>query len=129
MALMGMRTIILAAALALAACSASSSDTPPPEASAPAAGGGPVAGAEARRLVAQGALLLDVRTAGEFSAGHVDGALNVPFDEVAARLAELGPPSRPIVAYCHSGRRSGIAATTLRARGYTVWDLGPMTAW
>ncbi len=124
-----MRTVILAAALALSACSAAPASTSSEATPANEQRGGRVDGPEARRLVGGGALLLDVRTAGEFADQHIDGAVNVPFDEVEARLAELGPATRPIVAYCHSGRRSGIAATALRARGYTVWDLGPMTAW
>jgi len=124
-----MRTVTLALAFALAACSVEPADTSPAGPSAQAEQGGRVDGPGARRLVAGGALLLDVRTPGEFAAGHIEGAINVPYDDVEARLAELGPASRPIVAYCHSGRRSGIAATALRARGYTVWDLGAMTAW
>lgn len=123
-----MRCAVLVVTLALAACSASSSSSPD-GAQGVAQGGGRVEGAEARRLVAGGALLLDVRSPEEFAEGHIEGAVNVPFDEVTARLAELGPSSRPVVAYCHSGRRSAIAATALRGRGYTVWDLGPMTAW
>lgn len=128
-----MRSILFVAALALAACPAAlgrpSGGASAPEADSPVSGGGVVGGAEARRLVAQGAVLLDVRTPGEFAAGHIDGALNVSYDEVTRRSAELGPPPRSIVVYCHSGRRSAIAASELRGRGYSVWDLGAMTAW
>lgn len=62
-------------------------------------------------------LVLDVRTAEEFAAGHVPGAVNVPHDQVATRLAEL-PKERDIVLYCRSGRRVAAAAEVLAANGF-----------
>lgn len=82
-----------------------------------------------RKLVADGALLLDVRTHTEFQEGHVPHALNVPVQDLPARLSELGPTTRPIVVYCRSGGRSAHASSLLRRAGYQVKDLGPMTAW
>lgn len=91
---------------------------------------GRIGGEEAKRRVAEGALLVDVRTPQEFAAGHIPGSLNVPVTELEERLAELGDRRRPIVLYCHSGNRSGRAARMLRKEGFTsVYDLGPMTAW
>ena len=78
------------------------------------------------------ALLLDVRTPGEYAAGHVGGALNVPHDQLAARLAELGDSrTRPVVVYCKSGRRAGMAADVLLGAGYSrVFHLeGDMNGW
>lgn len=93
-------------------------------------GGGDIDGAQARILVAAGALLLDVRSAEEFRAGHIDGAVNVPVDEVTRRLDELGPRERAVVVYCRSGRRSADAAATMRGAGFTeVHDLGGMGRW
>jgi len=43
----------------------------------------------------------------------VPGAVNIPYDEVAARSAEVGPRGKPVLLYCRSGRRSGIAAAEL----------------
>lgn len=82
-----------------------------------------------RTLVADGALLLDVRTRSEFSEQHVPRALNVPVQELPHRLHELGPTTRPIVVYCRSGGRSAQATQLLRQAGYQVKDIGPMTAW
>lgn len=62
--------------------------------------------------------LLDVRTPDEFSAGHIPGAVNIPYDQVAARLGEI-PKGDEVVLYCHSGRRAGLAAEVLAANGYT----------
>ncbi|MGC4122814.1 MAG: rhodanese-like domain-containing protein [Myxococcales bacterium] len=89
-----------------------------------------VSSEQAHQLVKEGALLLDVRTPGEYAAGHVDGAVNIPFDQLSARQAELGAKTRAMVLYCHSGRRTGIGAKTLQDLGFTqVYDLGPMSRW
>ena len=91
---------------------------------------GKVSGSEARRLVENGALLLDVRTSQEFAAGHIPNAVNIPVQELDRRMGELGPKDRPVVIYCRSGRRSSHAATMLKKAGYTaVHDLGAMTRW
>jgi phage shock protein E len=81
-----------------------------------------------RRLVAEGALLLDVRTPAEFASGHVAGATNIPVQELPARLGELRDAPR-VVVYCRSGARSAAAAQMLRSRGHDVLDVGPMTAY
>ena len=83
---------------------------------------------EARAAVARGALLLDVRTNGEFAGGHLDGATNIPVGELAARLAEVAA-HKEIVVYCRSGRRSAAAAELLRSAGHTVIDIGTSANW
>lgn len=82
---------------------------------------------EARTMVANGALLLDVRTPAEFSDGHVDGATNIPVQELASRMAEVGPKTRPVVVYCRSGARSATATGMLKSAGYQVLDVGGMS--
>ena len=92
--------------------------------------GGDVSGSEARALVAKGALLLDVRTPGEFAGGHIEGALNIPVQELGQRLGELGDKARPIVVYCRSGKRSSRAASMLKGAGHSAThDLGAMSRW
>jgi phage shock protein E len=79
-----------------------------------------------------GALILDVRSAGEFEAGHIPGAVNIPHDELADRLAEIeAEPDRPVVVYCQSGRRAGMATSLLSERGFSqVLHLdGDMAQW
>lgn len=85
-------------------------------------------GQRARAMVAAGATLVDVRTPGEYASGHVEGATNIPVDELEGRMSEIAS-DRPVVVYCRSGARSSRAAAALEARGYEVFDLGPMTAW
>ncbi len=77
-------------------------------------------------------LLVDVRSAKEFAGGHVPGALNIPHDELGDRLAELGEArDHPVVVYCQSGRRAGMASTTLIEAGFVdVRHLaGDMSGW
>lgn len=87
-----------------------------------------VEGAEARRLVTQGATLVDVRTPEEFADGHAEGARNIPVNEVRTRAGEI-PRDHTVVVYCASGSRSAQAAATLSQLGYTVRDLGTLDAW
>ena len=74
--------------------------------------------------------VLDVRTPQEYAEGHVPGAVNVPYDQLAARLAEV-PKDKDVVLYCKSGRRAGIAADVLAANGYMRLSHleGDMPAW
>jgi len=91
---------------------------------------GVVDGAAAKALVASGAKVVDVRTPQEFASGHVPGAINIPYEEVGKRTAEIGPPSTPVVLYCRSGRRSGIAADALKKAGFQdLYDMQTVTNW
>jgi rhodanese-related sulfurtransferase len=91
---------------------------------------GRVDGATAKSLAAAGAKVVDVRTAEEFASGHVPGAINIPYDQIARRASEIGPPSTPVVLYCRTGRRSGIAVEALRKAGYEkLYDFQSVSAW
>lgn len=84
----------------------------------------------AHALVAEGAALVDVRTPGEYAAGHLDGAVNIPVDQIASRAKEIGAKDRPVVVYCRSGARSAAAASALQQLGFTkIEDLGAMSNW
>jgi rhodanese-related sulfurtransferase len=89
---------------------------------------GPV---EVKRLLDEGgALLLDVRTAGEFAAGKIKGARLIPLAELSRRVQEL-PPAATVVVYCAVGGRSRVAAKVLGQRdGSTIYNLaGGLVAW
>lgn len=91
---------------------------------------GQVTGVEAKRLVAAGATLLDVRTAAEFSEAHLPSAVNIPVSELPLRLGELGNQATPIVVYCASGTRSAVARSMLKGKGFiSVHTLGSMGSW
>ena len=75
-------------------------------------------------------LVLDVRTPEEFAAGHVPGALNIPYTYLPARSAELAS-DKDVVIYCATGIRAERAASRLRENGFTrLLHLdGDMTGW
>jgi len=71
-------------------------------------------------LVKNGALVIDTRTIDEFSQGHIEGALNIPYNAIVAKIgAHTEDKSRQIIVYCHSGARSGAAKRALVHAGYT----------
>jgi phage shock protein E len=101
-----------------------------PSASSVSVKPGVVDGSTAKLLAASGARVVDVRTPGEFASGHVPGAINIPYDELPRRAAEIGPPSTKVVLYCRTGRRSGVAADALQKAGFSnLYDFKSVTAW
>lgn len=84
----------------------------------------------ARRDSIDGLQLVDVRNPGEFKLGSIDGAQHIELAGLTRRIAELDP-TRPTVVFCAGGYRSSIAASTLRAHGFSdVSDvLGGYNAW
>lgn len=63
--------------------------------------------------------ILDVRTPEEFAGSHYPGAINIPLNELPQRLDGIKEWKQPIVAYCRSGNRSGLAVSILRQNGLT----------
>jgi phage shock protein E len=89
-----------------------------------------IPGPVAKKLVEDGARLVDVRSPSEYASGHIPGAINIPVNELSDRVAELAPKEKPIVLYCQSGMRSASAARFLRAAGHReVHNLGAMRSW
>ena len=85
--------------------------------------------AEGCRLVDDGAVLLDVREAAEWQAGHAEGAQWIPMGEVAGRQREI-PAGRDVVVICRSGARSGRVTEVLVGAGHDAVNLaGGMRAW
>ncbi len=88
----------------------------------------------ARRVVAllpalkqQGATLLDVRSVAEFASANAPGTVNIPLQELGARLDEI-PRNAPVVVGCASGTRSGMAKMLLRKNGFEqVHNIGAWT--
>ncbi len=133
-------SIVSLSCAVLVACfiSACSNEAPPPPSSAPAALNGGLPDRDpalAHKLVSEGAVLLDVRTPEEFASRHVDGAVNIPFDQVEERKAEIdkltgGDANKPIVVYCQAGGRASQAKETLVRAGHTkVTNLGGISNW
>jgi len=79
---------------------------------------GAFAGAE-QELPAN-AMLIDVRSVGEYQSGYIDGAVSLPLGEVSDRIHSVVPDKgTPVIVYCQSGARSASAKNILSDMGYT----------
>jgi phage shock protein E len=120
---------------------ACSKDPPPAPAATPTQATAAAAGlpdrdpALAHKLVAGGALLIDVRTPEEYAGRHLDGAVNIPVDQLQSRMSEVdklagGDKNKPIVVYCQAGGRAGRAKGMLVESGHgQVTNLGGIGDW
>ena len=70
-------------------------------------------------LVKNGAIILDVRSKGEFAGGHIKGAINISVDTLSNNLSKLKDKNQPIITCCASGMRSASAKSILKSNGYT----------
>ena len=70
-------------------------------------------------LVKDGAIILDVRTKGEYSGGHIKGSINISLDQLKNSLGRLPDKQKPIITCCASGMRSSSAKGILESNGYT----------
>lgn len=85
-----------------------------------------------RQAAGEAVLVIDVRTPGEFAAGHVPGAINLPHDAISGNEAVLrGWKEKPVVIYCRSGRRAATAAAVLEKQGFRKLEqlAGDMPGW
>jgi len=67
--------------------------------------------------ILQNATIIDVRTPNEYEQAHYPGAVNIPLTEVSHRLDEIKEMKQPIVMYCLSGGRSGLAVSIVKKTG------------
>lgn len=75
--------------------------------------------ADYAELVKEGAVILDVRTKGEFSSGHIRGSVNIPVEKLAGNLNKLKSKINAIITCCASGSRSASAKGILTSHGFT----------
>lgn len=68
------------------------------------------------------AFLVDLRDRQSYERAHIQGAVNIPYDELINRMEEL-PRDRQIILYCYRGPKSMLAARTLSRQGYPVMDV------
>ncbi|MBL7892065.1 MAG: rhodanese-like domain-containing protein [Bacteroidia bacterium] len=71
-------------------------------------------------LVKQGAIILDVRSKGEYASGHIKGSINISVDTLSDNLSKLKDKNKPIITCCASGMRSASAKSILRSNGYSI---------
>ena len=72
-----------------------------------------------KALVENGAIILDVRSKGEYAQGHVEGSINVPVEVLHNHLNRFKDKNKTIITCCASGMRSGSAKRMLISQGYT----------
>jgi phage shock protein E len=80
------------------------------------------------KLVSDGAIILDVRSKGEYAGEHIKGSMNISVKELANNLNKLKDKNKPIITCCASGSRSALAKNILKANGYMeVYNGGAWT--
>ena len=76
-------------------------------------------GVDYAELVRQGAVIVDVRTKGEFQSGHIKGSVNIPLQSLQSGMSRL-KKDKPVITCCASGMRSASAKSMLRSNGFEV---------
>ncbi|MFN8291819.1 MAG: rhodanese-like domain-containing protein [Chitinophagaceae bacterium] len=73
-------------------------------------------------------LIVDVRSPWEFDMEHIPGAMNIPLEDIYGKSGDLKAINKPVVLYCRSGNRSGMAVQLLRQSGLTdIYNGGGLT--
>jgi rhodanese-related sulfurtransferase len=87
---------------------------------------GQISPKDALAYLKNSALVIDVRSPGEFNSGHLPTAINIPLDEIETALPRLvKDKNQVLLLHCQSGMRSGMAKQKLKGMGYTnVFNLG-----
>ena len=70
-----------------------------------------------QEFIEKGAVIIDVRTPGEFAGGHIKGSKNIPLNEIGAKINEIKKLNKPVIACCASGMRSSQATSILKQNG------------
>ena len=85
-------------------------------------------GTDYEKLIQEGAVIVDVRTPGEYSSGHVKNSINIPLDKINGKIDMLKKKNKPVVACCASGMRSGSATAILKRNGIEAYNGGSWTS-
>ncbi len=72
----------------------------------------------------KGAVIIDVRTVGEFREGHIKNSKNIPLDNIFSKVNEIKRLEKPVIVCCRSGMRSAQAASILKNKGIDVMNGG-----
>jgi len=83
--------------------------------------------ADLKKLVKEGAVVIDVRTKGEYQSGHIEGSKNIPLDTIKKEVEKLKKLNKPVVTVCRSGNRSAMAKSILSSAGIEAYNGGAWT--
>ncbi len=76
-----------------------------------------------KELMAKGAMIIDVRTKGEYAGGHIKGSVNIPLNNLQSQLKQI-KKDKPVITCCASGMRSASAKGILQSAGYEAYNGG-----
>ena len=79
---------------------------------------------ELREALSKGAVIIDVRTPGEYASGHIKGSQNIPLDRIGGQVERIRKMNKPVVLCCASGMRSGSAKSMLKSKGIECYNGG-----
>ena len=75
-------------------------------------------------FVERGAIIVDVRTKGEYSGGAIQGSKNIPLQQIGVKASEIKKWNKPVILCCASGMRSGSAVGILKGKGVEAMNGG-----
>ena len=77
-----------------------------------------------KKFMEKGAVIIDVRSAGEFQTGHIKGSKNIPLNIISSKINDIKKLNRPVIACCASGMRSAQATSILKSNGIDAMNGG-----
>lgn len=77
-----------------------------------------------KKLLSEGAIIIDVRTIGEFNSGSIKGSKNIPVDQIKTKLPEIKKTGKSVILVCRSGARAGMAKNILKSAGIDAYNGG-----
>jgi phage shock protein E len=77
-----------------------------------------------QEFIAKGAIIIDVRSPGEFAGGHIKGSRNIPLNEISTKIDEIKNQNKPVITCCASGMRSSQATSILKQNGIDALNGG-----
>jgi rhodanese-related sulfurtransferase len=77
---------------------------------------------------AKGAVIIDVRSQSEFAGGHINGAKNIPLNEISSKIKDIKKLNKPVITCCASGMRSSQATSILKQNGIETMNGGGWTS-
>ena len=80
--------------------------------------------ADFSKLLKEGAVIIDVRSPGEYDSGHISGSKNIPLDRINKEIQKIKNFKKPIITVCQSGARSRMARSILTAAGIETYNGG-----
>jgi phage shock protein E len=77
-----------------------------------------------KEFIDKGAVIIDVRTPGEFQGGHIQGSKNIPLNTIGNQIDSIKKLNKPVIACCASGMRSAQATSILKSNGIEAMNGG-----